>query len=245
MLIRRASALFLLISSIALATPAALATTANSDATTAKVVNLTRADLPVSTKWTAAVQTPNTAAEAALGVKALGCIRASGGVAGKISTDPFGITEEVGGGVTADAQSSDFAEKGSSGVQPSVSSEVVMLKSATQASNDLSAFATSVALTCLSNYLAAGLGVAGTGKVTAATGPPIPRLGTGRGGLDLRFVVTGLGLSGPLVDDSYFYVQGRAEVYLSFLSINTQFSKAWSDAIATHVMARARSVLGS
>jgi len=120
-----------------------------------------------------------------------------------------------------------------------------MLKSATQASNDLSAFATSVALTCLSNYLAAGLGVAGTGKVTAATGPSIPRLGTGRGGLDLRFVVTGLGLSGPLVDDSYFYVQGRAEVYLSFLSINTQFSKAWSDAIATHVMARARSVLGS
>jgi len=112
-LIRRASALFLLISSIALATPAALATTANSDATTAKVVNLTRADLPVSTKWTAAVQTPNTAAEAALGVKALGCIRASGGVAGKISTDPFGITEEVGGGVTADAQSSDpdFAVK--------------------------------------------------------------------------------------------------------------------------------------
>jgi hypothetical protein len=242
MSIRRMSVLIFLISSVAVAAPAvAYAATANSDATTAKALNLTRAYLPASVKWTATAQAPNTAAETALGVKAVRCIRQGGGAAGKISTDPFGTTEVVGGSVTADVESPDFAVTGSSGL-PLVSSEVVMLTSAAQATDDLSAFATSSARTCLTNVFVA-IGKQGGYTKVAATAPSIPQLGSGPGGLDLRFVFSGGKLS-PLIDYTYFYVQGRAEFDLSFIALGTQFPAAWANAIAAHVMDKARSVLG-
>src|SRR5665213_2857824 len=114
MSIRRASSLFFVVSIfVALTATAAFATAADSDTATAKALNLTRAELPVSVKWAAASQTPNTATDTALGIKAIECITAGGGAAGKISTDPFGTTEVVGGKVTTDVKSSDFFVTGS------------------------------------------------------------------------------------------------------------------------------------
>jgi len=242
---RHMGAVALLVSAIALAASSGYAAAANTDAATAKALNVTRADLPVSVKWTASAQAPNSASETALAVKAVGCIRAGGGAAARISTDPFGTTEVVSGTVTADAESPYFAPTGSRNSVASVSSEVVMLKSASQAANDLSAFATNVAHTCLTNLFIALLGKeAGEGKFKfTMTAPSIPHLGTGRGGLDLRIVLSGGKLPGPIIDYTYFYVQGRAEVALSFVSFQTQFPVAWANAIAARVMDKARALL--
>src|SRR5580692_9540664 len=84
------------------------------DAALAKALNMTRADLPHSRTWASSPQTPNTAAETALGVKAVECVRASSATGAKVSTDPFGTTGIVGGSVTADVQSPSFAVKESS-----------------------------------------------------------------------------------------------------------------------------------
>ena len=168
---------------------------------TAKALNLTKAELPHSNEWTSTAQTPNTSAQTALGVKAVGCVRSSGGAGAKISTDPFGSTEIVGGMVTADVQSPEFEMNPSTSGLPSISSEVVMLKSAEQATDDLSAFASTPARGCLNNLLSALLKDDGEPGWKVASSPQVPpHLGTGSGGFGLRFVVTGKGLSSPLID---------------------------------------------
>jgi hypothetical protein len=246
MSICRASTLFFVVSTfVALTAPAAFATAADSDTATAKALNVTRAELPVSVKWAAASQLPNTATDAALGVKAVQCIRAGGRAAGKISTDPFGTTEVVGGKVTTDVKSSDFFVTGSTNSGASVSSEVVLLKNSTEATDDLSALSTGSARTCFTTLFVAIGKETGGGSVKATlTLPSIPHLGTGRGGLDFRVVLKGGNLSGPILDDTYFYVQGRAEFALSFVSLKAQFPVTWANEIAARVMDKARSILG-
>jgi hypothetical protein len=245
MSIRLIGIILLLGSFVSSVVPAGPAAATASDAVLAKALNMTQAELPQPTKWTASPQTPNTSAQTALGVKAVGCVRTSSSAGGKVGTDPFGTTEVVGGTVTADVESPTFASKGSSAGLPSAGSEVVMLKSASQAANDLSAFASTPARACFTSLLVAVLKSEGSGKLKVAASPQaLPHLGTGRGGFGLRYVVTGSQLPGPLIDYTYFYVQGRAEIDLEFTNLNTQFSTAWANAIAVLVMARARSLLG-
>lgn len=229
------------ISSVIAAGPA---TAAASDEALAKALNMTQAELPQPTKWTSSPQTPNTSTQTALGVKAVGCVRTSSSAGAKVGTDPFGTTEVVGGTVTADAESPTFASKGSSAGLPSAGSEVVMLKSASQAANDLSAFASTPARACFTSLLVAVLKSEGSGKLKVAASPQaLPHLGTGRGGFGLRYVVTGSQLPGPLIDYTYFYVQGRAEIDLEFTNLNTQFPTAWANAIAARVIGRAQPLL--
>lgn len=216
----------------------------SSDATLAKTLNMTRAELPQPTTWTSTAQTPNTPAETALGVKAVACVRAGSGAGAKVSADPFGTTGVVGGTVTADVQSPEFAVKGASGF-PSASSEVVMLKSAAQASNDLSAFASPSTRGCFASLLAGFLKSDGDTKLkVTSSSQALPHLGSARGGFGYRFVVSGPELPGRLIDYTYFYVQGRAEIDLEFVNIATQFPTTWANSIAAVVMERARSLLG-
>lgn len=232
----------LCISSVIAVGPAAAT---GSDAALAKTLDLTRAELPHPTTWTSTAQTPNTAAETALGVKAVGCVKASSSVGAKVSTDPFGTTGIVGGSVTADEQSLSFVAKDSS-AEPSASSEVVLLQSASQAADDLLSFASTPARGCFTTLLAAALKNAGIGKLKiASSSQALPHLGTGSGGFGLRFEVSGSQLSGSrLIDYTYFYVQGRAEIDLEFTNLNSQFPITWANAIAARVIDRARSSLG-
>jgi hypothetical protein len=215
-----------------------------SDAALAKTLNMTQAELPQSTTWKSIAQTPNNTAETALGVKAVGCVRTSSSVGAKVSTDPFGTTEIVGGTVTADVESRTFDAKSSSAEPPSAGSEVVMLKSASGATDDLLAFASSRAQGCFTRLLISDLNSAGGGKLkVTSSSQALPHLGTGSGGFSLRFVVSGAQLPGRLIDYTYFYVQGRAEIVLEFTSLNTEFPTTWANAVAVLVMDRARSLV--
>src|SRR5580692_11842409 len=89
MSIRLIGIILLLGSFVSSVVPAGPAAATASDAVLAKALNMTQAELPQPTKWTASPQTPNTSAQTALGVKAVGCVRTSSSAGGKVGTDPF------------------------------------------------------------------------------------------------------------------------------------------------------------
>jgi hypothetical protein len=209
-----------------------------SDTAIANVINVTSADLPAPSTWTASVQTPNTATEITLAQQALHCISAK---TGTISPDAFGTVGGKGGIVTADVESLIYSKKGTSTGLPEVSSDVDLLTTSSQASRDLTAFGKKVDLPCLTALIAnVTAGVTGEKGPVASSFVSIPRHGTGNGGVGIRFAISGVGLSGPLIDDAYFYVEGRAEISLAFTNVSTPFSEAEANAVAARVMARAK-----
>ena len=215
---------------------AAAAASPRSDVAVARLINVTSADLPDPATWAGSVQTPNTAAQIAQAHRALRCISNR---SGKISPDPFGTIGRAGGTVTADVQSSMFAKKRTASGLPGVSSEVDFLTSSTQATKDLAAFDSKVDLSCLTALIAnVTAGEVGHKVLVNASVTSIPHYGSGNGGVGIRFTVTGL--SAPLVDVAYFYVEGRAEVSLSFVNLGTSFPTGWAHGIAARVMARAK-----
>jgi hypothetical protein len=66
----------------------------------------------------------------------------------------------------------------------------------------------------------------------------------GGGGLHLRFVFTGGNIPAKLYEDLYYYVEGRAEVTLTFVNLTAPFSSSWASSIVKSVMARAKSIAG-
>jgi hypothetical protein len=72
-----------------------------------------------------------------------------------------------------------------------------------------------------------------------------PSYGAGNGGVHVRSTFTGSGLPSPNFSDSYYYVDGRAEITISFASSVAQpFSTGLADAVVAKIMTRAESVLG-
>ena len=209
-----------------------------SDTAIAGVINVTNADLPAPSTWSGSAQTPNTATEVALAQQALRCISAK---TGTISPDAFGTVGGKGGIVTTDVESLIFSKKGTATGLPEVSSDVDLLTTSSQASRDLVAFGRKVDLPCLTALIAnVTSGVTGEKGAVTSSFMSIPHHGTGNGGVGIRFAISGVGLSGPLIDDAYFYVEGRAEISLAFTNVSTPFQAAEANAIAARVMARAK-----
>jgi hypothetical protein len=51
-------------------------------------------------------------------------------------------------------------------------------------------------------------------------------------------------LKETLSDDEYFYVQGTAEVFLTFINLGPAFNSSWAASAISKVMARAKSEVG-
>jgi hypothetical protein len=51
-------------------------------------------------------------------------------------------------------------------------------------------------------------------------------------------------LKSKLYDDEYFYVQGPAEVAMSFINLGSPFKATWATSAISKVMARAKSEVG-
>ncbi len=216
-----------------------------SDATLAHKINVAAGDLPTEIVWVGAKPTARPVAEKAQDEQTITCMKKAGGAAAKISPDPFGTVGEPGGTVTVDVSSSTFSPKGAANRFPQVSSEVDFLKTASQATNDLAAFATKAALVCFAREFANLYSAEIGSKVSATTSfLPLTHYGAGNGGVHGRYVITGKALKAPLYDDAYFYVQGRAEILLSFVNLGSPFSSNWASSVVGKVMARAKSVLG-
>ena len=60
----------------------------------------------------------------------------------------------------------------------------------------------------------------------------------------MRFAITNAGVAGTLYDDAFFYVQGAAEVSLSYVNLDSHVTSAWEASVAAKVMARAQRLLG-
>ena len=60
----------------------------------------------------------------------------------------------------------------------------------------------------------------------------IPSHGTGVGGVGVRFAITDAGMSGTLYDDAFFYVEGTAEVSLSFVNLDSHVTTSWENSIS-------------
>ncbi len=215
------------------------------DDTLARQINVALGDLPTAIAWTSSSQTPNTAAQTKQAEQAVTCLQRTGAGGKGVSPDPFGTSEKTGGSVVADVESPLFAKEASTIGLPTVSSDVTMLRSSTQAAADLRAFATNAGLSCLSTLIGT-LTAAAVGHEVGLTDTfiDIPRRGTGNGGVGMRFAITNAGLSGTLYDDAFFYVQGRAEVSLSFVNLATHVESSWENSVAEKVMARAQHLLG-
>jgi hypothetical protein len=218
---------------------------ASSSPSEAKAINLKATDLSTSLHWATAAPGHSSKAEAALSAKALGCLKK----VGSVSPDPFGTTGAVGGVVSADVSSPSFYDKASTLTQlPSASSEVVFMTKSSGASADLATIGRSGAPSCLlaqfigdSSLQGAGKGLKGTASFLKA-----PRHGTASGGAHIQFVVSGGNfalLKMKLYDNEYFYVQGPAEVSLSFINLGSPFNSSWATAAISKVMARAASVV--
>ena len=168
-----------------------------------------------------------------------------GGRGAKVSPDPFGTVGKPSGDVTADVSSKVFAIKGSVTGLPSASSEVVFVSTTKQALADLVAFGTSHAQSCVTTLMATVTGLSAGGKVKATVSTlALPHLGNGSGGVHLRFVMTGSNIPAKLYEDLYYYVEGRAEVTLTFVDLTAPFSSSWAGSIVKSVMARAKSIAG-
>jgi hypothetical protein len=218
---------------------------ATSGGALARQINVALSDLPSAIAWTSSSQTPNTAAQTKQAEQAVSCIQRSGGSAQSVSSDPFGTSEETGGPVVADVESPLFAKEASSIGLPTISSDVTMMKNASQASTDLAAFATNAGLACVSALIGT-LTAAAVGHQIGLTDSfvTIPRHGTGNGGIGMRFAITNAGLTGTLYDDAFFYAQGKAEVSLSYVNLDSHVQSSWETSVATKVMTRAQHVLG-
>lgn len=217
----------------------------SSGAALAKQINVALSDLPTAVAWTSSSQTPNTAAQTKQAEQAVTCLQRSGGGAQSVSPDPFGTSERTGGPVVVDVESPLFAKEASSIGLPTISSDVTILKSAAQATTDLAAFATNAGLTCVSTLIGT-LTAAAVGHQIGLTDTfiTVPRHGSGNGGIGMRFAITNAGLSGTLYDDAFFYVQGKAEVSLSFVNLATHVQSTWETSVAAKVMTRAQHLLG-
>jgi hypothetical protein len=213
-----------------------------SDAAKASQVNIRSSDLPKSADWSS---TPAPPSPVSLGEKAVACMKSGGGPGAKVSPDPFGTVGKPSGDVTADVSSKVFGIKESVTGLPSASSEVVFVSTTKQALADLVAFGTSHVQSCVTTLMAAVTGLSAGGKVKAtASTLTLPHLGNGGGGVHLRFVFTGGNIPAKLYEDLYYYVEGRAEVTLTFVNLTAPFSSSWASSIVKSVMARAKSVAG-
>jgi len=212
----------------------------------ANAINIKPTDLSTSLHWKAAPPGKSSKAVAALAVRTLTCLKK----VGPVSPDPFGTIGKSGGVVVADISSPTYYDKAATLTQlPSASSEVVFMTKASGANTDLSTFALSGSLACLSAQLVGDSSLEGAGKGIkgGAAYLAAPRHGTGNGGLLVRFVESGGNfalLKQKLYDDEYFYVQGTAEVSMSFINLGSPFDPTWANAAVSNVMARAASELG-
>jgi hypothetical protein len=218
---------------------------ATSGSALARQIDVAVGDLPAAVAWTSSSQTPNTAAQTKQAEQAVTCLQKTGGNAQSVSQDPFGTSEVTGGPVVADIESPLFAKETSSIGLPTISSDVTILKTASQASTDLAAFATTAGLACVSTLIGT-LTAAAVGHQIGLTDTfiTVPRHGTGDGGVGMRFAITNAGLTGTLYDDAFFYVQGRAEVSLSYVNLAAHVQSTWETSVATKVMTRAQHLLG-
>ena len=215
---------------------------ASSVAAEARAINLKAADMSTSLKWVAAPPGQSSKAEEANAARALACLKK----AGPVSPDPFGTTGHAGGIVLADVSSPTWYDKASTATQlPSASSEVVFLSTASAASTDLSTIGRTRSLACLTAQLVANseLQGAGTGVKGSASFLTAPRYGGGKGGLRIQFVESGgnfAQLKEKLIEDEYFYVQGPAEISLSFINLGPAFNQVWEYSSIAKVMVRAK-----
>jgi len=214
------------------------ASSAASDATMAREINLESSDLPTSQHWSSAAPP---AAQVALGRTALSCMKKAGGAGAKVSTDPFGTVGVPSGDVTADVSSKVFSIAGSFTALPSASSEVDVVTSTTQAHNDLLAFESSKVQACEATLQNAVVELSAGGKTTTtARSLSLPKLGDG--GVHLQFVMTGGNIPGKLYEDIYYYLAGRAELTITFVNLATPFTASWASSILTSEMKRAVSI---
>ena len=214
---------------------------ASSDAATARSINLKGSDLPKAAKWSTSTVA---ATPAALGKKAVTCIRKAGGTASKASDDLFGMVGRPGGAVRADVTSPMFGMKGSFTGLPGANSETVVASSTSQALKDLAAIGAKTARSCLASlYAQVTAAQSGGGKVKAsASAEPLQRFGAGSGGVHDRFVVSGGNVPGKLYLDLYFYVVRRVEVSVTFTGLGTVFPTKWATSTVANVMKRAKSL---
>jgi hypothetical protein len=208
----------------------------------AKAINMKVSDLPASIKWATSQPVASPKAELALGKEAVSCV-AKGG---PVSPDPFGTSGVTGGVVVLDISSPTYSEKSATLTHlPSGSSEVVFLTTASKALADLVAVGRKSSPACLAAQLAADSALQGAGKGVKASASfmSAPRYGGGSGGIHIRFLESGGNLPAPLkiYDDEYFYVQGPAEVSLTFINLGSAFSSSSAASAISKVMARAKS----
>ena len=225
----------------ALANPRSPAGAGSSIAAEAKAINLKVTDLPTSIHWAASPPGKSSKAEVALAEKTVACLKK----VGPVSPDPFGTRGLSGGIVEADISSPMFYDKAASlTMLPSASSEVVFLTTASQARTDQATIARSGSLACLTAQFVGDSSLQGAGKVKGtASFVPAPRYGGGNGGVHIRFVVSGGNfalLKSKLYDDEYFYVQGPAEISMSFINLGTSFNPSGAATAISKVMARAK-----
>jgi hypothetical protein len=127
------------------------------------------------------------------------CMKATGGVATNISPDLFGIVGKPSGDDTADIASP--AYEGPSVELPIVTSEVVFVTSAAQATEDLAAMKTTADIARLPKLY--GPGYTKYIKVIVSRRSR-PSYGTGNGGVHVRSAVTGAGLPSENYSDFYY-----------------------------------------
>ena len=123
------------------------------------------------------------------------------------------------------------------------------MKTAPGALADLAGIGRKSSIACLATQTAAESSLQGAGKGVKASGSflPAPRYDGGSGGVHIRFLETGGNfalLKKTLYDDEYFYVQGSAEVFVTFVNLGTAFSPNGAASTIAKVMARAKSVVG-
>jgi len=211
----------------------------------AKAINMKVTDLTTTIKWATEQPSATPKGEAPLGKTAVACI-AKGG---PVSPDPFGTSGVTGGVVLVDNSSPTYFEKSATLTHlPSASSEVVVLKTGAGALADLGAVGRKASLACLATQLAADSSLQGAGKgvKASATYMSAPHFGQGSGGVHIRFLESGGNLPAPLkiYVDVYDYVQGPAEVSLTFINLGSALSSASEASAIAKVMARAKSAVG-
>lgn len=202
----------------------------------ARAINMKASDLPSRVHWTAAPAAASSKAVVALAEKTVACLKR----VGKVSPDPFGTRGLSGGEVEADISSPTYYQSSSFTQLPSASSEVVFLTSAAAARADQAIVAKPAALACLTTQFVGDSSLGGAGKVKG-TGSflSVHHYGQGDGGVHVQFLVTGGLLPSKLYDNEYFYVQGNAEISMSFINLGSAFDAGWSSVAIAKVMARA------
>jgi hypothetical protein len=217
----------------------ALASVSNpaSDAALAARINLTVKDLPSAIKWSPPIPRGPGVGDGRVFVA---CMKATGGIATNISPDLFGIVGKPGGVDTVDIPSPAFER--SSGGFPMVTSDVVFVTSAAQATDDLAAMKTKADLGCFAKIYGPGFSKAHIKDTVSRRSRP--SYGMGNGGVHVRSEFTGAGLPSPNYSDFYYYVDGRAEITIGFSSSVAQpFSSSLAVAVVAKIMTRAKSVL--